>query len=141
MAEPAKRSEPAAALQQVKRRDQWRMKTFRRNPIQHVPNVIIARDFGHPEQRLAIRSPMPRPLRQMPLMGEKPRALHEEHRKRRHADIRHRVLAAPSPAPGTAAPAAPPRPPSPRLQRAPTSPRTPAPPAHIRPNSRPLESS
>src|SRR5258706_4544664 len=99
MAEPAKRSEPAAALQQVKRRDQWRMKTFRRNPIQHVPNVIIARDFGHPEQRLAIRSPMPRPLRQMPLMGEKRRALHEEHRKRRHADIRHRVLAALTTAP------------------------------------------
>jgi len=93
MAEPAERSEPAAALQQVKRRDQWRMKTFRRNPIQHVPNVIIARDLGHPEQRLAIRSPMPRPLRQVPLMGEKRRALHEEHRKRRHADIRHRVLA------------------------------------------------
>jgi hypothetical protein len=93
MAEPAKRRESAAALQQVKRRDQWRMKTFRRNPIQHVPNVIIARDLGHPEQRPAIRSPMPRPLRQVPLMGEKRRALHEEHRKRRHADIRYRVLA------------------------------------------------
>src|SRR5260370_19275399 len=117
-AEPAKRSEPAAALQQVKRRDQWRMKTFRRNPIQHVPNVIIARDFGHPEQRLAIRSPMPRPLRQMPLLGEKRQALHEEHRKRRHADIRHRVLAGTTP---------PPRPP-PRARLLPPPHPTPNPP-------------
>src|SRR5258706_7978769 len=128
MAEPAKRSEPAAALKQVKRRDQWRMKTFRRNPIQHVPNVIIARDFGHPEQRLAIRSPMPRPLRQMPLMGEKRRALHEEHRKRRHADIRHRVLAVLSPAPVPPPRAGLPPPPDQTPKRPPPHPQSAAPP-------------
>jgi hypothetical protein len=36
--------------------------------------------------------PMPVPVRQMPLMRQERRALHEEHRKRRHADIGHEVL-------------------------------------------------
>jgi hypothetical protein len=35
---------------------------------------------------------MPVPVRQMPLMGQERRALHEKHRKRRHADIGHEVL-------------------------------------------------
>src|SRR5271169_864964 len=36
---------------------------------------------------------MPVPVRQMPLMGQERRALHEKHRKRRHADIGHVVTA------------------------------------------------
>ena len=33
------------------------------------------------------------PVRQMSLMGQERRALHEKHRKRRHADIGHNVMA------------------------------------------------
>jgi hypothetical protein len=93
IAEPAERREPAVALKRVKRFDKQRIETLRPHPIEQRPDVVAARDFRHPEQRSAVRPAMPRPLRQVPLMGQEGRALHEEHRERRHADVRHRILA------------------------------------------------
>ena len=52
---------PAAALQQVKRRPQRRMETFRRNPHPACPEFDYRSGFCDPEQRLAVRLPVPRP--------------------------------------------------------------------------------
>ena|ERR1019366_1335842 len=53
-------------------------------------DLAVARDFGHAEQRLAVRAaPF---LRQMALMLQERRALHEEDRERRQSEIRHGVL-------------------------------------------------
>jgi hypothetical protein len=54
--------------------------------------VVAAGDRRHPEQRLAVRPPLP--LRQMLLMGQRRRTLHEEHRKRRQPDVGHAITAA-----------------------------------------------
>src|SRR5258708_15751472 len=64
-----------------------RVKAFRLPRVQHIPNMVVARNPRHPKQRLAVRATMAVPVRQVPLMGEKRRALHEKRCKRRHADI------------------------------------------------------
>ena len=63
---------------------------LRRHRIEHVPDVVIARDFFDGEQRLAIGAALP-PFQRL-LMGQKRRALREEHCKRRHDNIRHVIL-------------------------------------------------
>ena len=55
-----------------------------------IANVVVARDFGHLEQRLAVRAAAA--FEQPALLREKRRALHEENRKRCHADIGHGVV-------------------------------------------------
>ena len=62
----------------------------------HIADAVIAGYPGHPEQALAVRAPMP--LFHPPLVCQKRRALHEKHRKREHAEIRHAILAVSAPA-------------------------------------------
>ena len=92
IAQPAEGREPAASLQHFEPAGKQRMEALRFHRVQHIPNMVVARNPLHPKQRLAVRATMPVPVRQMPLMGQERRALHEEHRKRRHADIGHEVL-------------------------------------------------
>ena len=89
--QPAKRLQPARALQLRQRGGEQRMKMPRIDRVQHRPNVVVARDRGHAEQGFTVRSPLP--LGQVPLMREKRRALHEEQRKRRQPDVGHAVAA------------------------------------------------
>jgi hypothetical protein len=93
MVQPTESREPAAGLQHLHRMGKSRMEALRRHRVQHIANMVVARNPRHPEQRLAIRATVAVPLRQLPLMGQERRALHEKHRKRRHADIGHRVMA------------------------------------------------
>lgn len=86
-------SQATTLLQGFERRREHRIEVLRRHRVKHVTNMVIARNLGHPKQRLAIRVAMPMPLRQMPLMRQERWALHEEHRERCHADIGHRVMA------------------------------------------------
>src|SRR5450755_420496 len=92
IAQPAEGREPAASLQHFEPAGKQRMEALRFHRVQHIPNMVVARNPLHPKQRLAVRATMPVPVRQMPLMGQERRALREEHRKRRHADIGHEVL-------------------------------------------------
>src|ERR1039457_2055901 len=58
--------------------------------IQLRADLTVTRKFGHAAQRLAVR---PAPfLRQMALVFQKRRALHEEDRKRGEPEIRHLIL-------------------------------------------------
>ena len=64
-----------------------RMQQRRVGRIQHVTDVVVAGDFVQPEQGFAVRSRLA--LLQLSLVCQEGRALHEEHRERRHADIGH----------------------------------------------------
>jgi hypothetical protein len=61
----------------------------RRRPVEHRADVIVARDGGDPEQRLAVRAPVP--FGEGALMRQKGGAAHEEQREGRGADIRHGI--------------------------------------------------
>src|SRR5260370_1151567 len=87
MPQPTKSRETVASFQHFERMGKMRIKAFRLHRVQHIPNMVVARNPRHPKQRLAVRATMAVPVRQVPLMGEKRRALHEERCKRRHADI------------------------------------------------------
>src|SRR5580692_11928467 len=67
-----------------------RMQQIWRRRVQHVPDMIVARDLRQPEQRLAVGSPVA--LLEPPLMRQERRALHEKHRERCHPDVAHRIL-------------------------------------------------
>jgi hypothetical protein len=58
---------------------------------QHLADVVVARDRRQAEQGVGVRAPARR--RHGALVGEKGRALHEEHRERRERDIRHAIAA------------------------------------------------
>jgi hypothetical protein len=88
-----KRCEPAASLQHFDRMGKPRMEASRLHRVQHISNMIVARNLRHPKQRLAVRATVAAPVLQVPLMGQERRALHEKRRKRRHADIGHDVMA------------------------------------------------
>ena len=60
--------------------------------VEHLADVVVARNRRHAEQGLAVRPAVP--LRQRPLVPQERRALHEEHRERRQADVRHGVAVA-----------------------------------------------
>jgi hypothetical protein len=64
-----------------------RMQQRRGGRVQHVPNVIVAGDFGDAEQAGAVGAAMP--LLEPPLMGQERRALHEKHREGRHSNVAH----------------------------------------------------
>ena len=80
----------SARLKRFERVREHPIKGHRRHWIKHVADVIVRRDLLHAEQARAIRA-LPPTLKRS-LMGQKRRALHEENRKRRKTDIRHRVL-------------------------------------------------
>ena len=67
------------------------VKRRRRGAIQHPADVVVARDRGHAEQRLAVRPAVA--LLQRALVRQERRAAHEEKRERRQADIGHREVA------------------------------------------------
>src|ERR1700704_4556466 len=92
MPQPTKSRETAASFQYFERMGKMRIEAFWLHRVQHIPNMVIARNLHHPKQRLAIRATMAVPVREVPLMGQERRALHEKRRKRRHADIGHNVL-------------------------------------------------
>ena len=56
-----------------------------------VPDVVVAGDAVQPEQ--GVRVGPPASLGQRALMRQERRRLHEEHRQRRHGDVRHGVPA------------------------------------------------
>ena len=62
---------------------------IRRRPIQHPPDMAVARNPLHAEQRPGASAPRLR--RQQALMRQKRRALHEKHRKRRKPDVSHGI--------------------------------------------------
>ena len=64
----------------------------RRIAVEHLADVVVARYRRHTEQGLAVRSAVP--LGERPLVPQERRALHEEHRERRQADVRHGVAVA-----------------------------------------------
>src|SRR3954453_3344157 len=57
--------------------------------IEQVANMIFAGYFGYAEQAGAVGAAMAR--LEVPLVGKERRALHEEHREGRHADVGHAV--------------------------------------------------
>jgi len=57
--------------------------------IEHRADVVVGRDLVHRKQRLAVRAAAPALKRA--LLGQERRALHEERRERRHADVAHRI--------------------------------------------------
>jgi hypothetical protein len=59
--------------------------------VEHVANVIVRRNFLDAEQALAIRPALA--FLQSPLKGQERSALHEKHRERRKAEIRHGDIA------------------------------------------------
>jgi len=87
MPQPTKSRETAASFQHFERMGKMRIEAFWLHRVQHIPNMAVARNLHHPKQRLAIRATMAVPVREVPLMGQERRALHEKRRKRRHADM------------------------------------------------------
>jgi hypothetical protein len=85
IAEPTEPSQSTRTLQFRQHRGKGGLQQRRRRRVEHGADVVVAGDFLQTEQAGAIRPPVP--LQQALLMGEKGRALHEEHRERRHADI------------------------------------------------------
>ena len=87
----AERFQPTTSIDILEDRRKHTVKMVRRRSVEHCPDMIVARDRRHPQQRVAIRPTPPRPRRQRLLMPQERRALHEENRKRRQPDVRHRV--------------------------------------------------
>ena len=77
-------------LQFVEHIVEHRMEPAGLNRVKLRADLTVAGDLGHPEQRLAVRAaPF---LRQMALVFQKGRTLHEENRKRGEPEIRHFIL-------------------------------------------------
>ncbi len=70
MPQPPKGWEPAAGFQHCDRMGKQRIKARRLHRVQHISNMVVARNPRHPKQRLAVRATMAVPIRQMPLMGQ-----------------------------------------------------------------------
>ena len=66
-----------------------RMQQGRRGRVEHVADVIVAGDFGDAEQAGAVGTPMPR--LELELVGQKGRALHEEHREGSHTNVAYGI--------------------------------------------------
>ena len=96
--------QPATLIQFSHEIGEHGMKPVRFDRIELRAYLTVARDFAHPEQRLAVRSTLAG--LKMPLMSQKRRALHEKRRERGQREIRHvvnRVLASPLVGKGPAA--------------------------------------
>src|SRR5271157_5296482 len=89
-AEPAEHVEAAVdSPELIDGFSEYRMQQRRGGRIQHIPNVIVAGDFGDAEQAGAVGAAMP--LLELPLMCQERRALHEKHREGRHSDVAHAI--------------------------------------------------
>lgn len=85
-AEPAEHVQSAAVLRElIHRIGERRMQQRGVGGIEHVADVVIAWDLRHAEQAGAVRAPMA--CLELALMRKERGTLHEEHRKRCHADI------------------------------------------------------
>jgi hypothetical protein len=73
----------------IDRLGEHRMQQDRRGRVEHVSDVIVAGDLGDTEQAGAIGVPMA--FLELALVGQEGRALHEEHRERRHAEVAHGI--------------------------------------------------
>src|SRR5271165_6359437 len=95
---PVQTLERRQGARRLDRLEEQPVERGRRGAVQHQAEVVVGGDRRHPEQRLAVRSaaalrqPLPRVLAR-PLMRQERRASHEEDRKRRQADVRHRLIA------------------------------------------------
>src|SRR5271156_7091727 len=54
IAQPTEGREPAASLQHFERAGKQRMEALRFHRVQHIPNMVVARNPLHPKQRLAV---------------------------------------------------------------------------------------
>src|SRR3954466_895383 len=89
-AEPAEHVQTAIDLPDlVDRRRKYRVQQIRRGRIEHVADVVVTGDLGDAEQGGGIGGRLPR--LELALMRQKGRALREEDRERRHADVAHEV--------------------------------------------------
>src|SRR5258708_4964123 len=88
MPQPTKSRETAASFQHFERMGKMRIEAFRLHRVQHIPNMVVAWDLTHPKQRLAVRATMAVPVRQVPLMGQKRRALHASQPVREPSDLK-----------------------------------------------------
>jgi hypothetical protein len=88
--QPPERFDATRSLQFIKHIVEHWMKPAGLDRVQLRADLAVSGDFGRAEQRLAVRAPAF--LRQMALVFEKRRALHEEDRKRGEPEIRHLVL-------------------------------------------------
>jgi hypothetical protein len=86
---PVQALERGQDLRRLDRLHEEPVERRRRGPIQHQADVIVARDGGDAEQRLAVRATLP--LRQMALVRQEGWAAHAEQRKRGQADVGHRI--------------------------------------------------
>src|SRR5260221_879917 len=89
-AQTAERRQAIAGFKRPDRGVEHGLESAGRYGFEHCADVVVARDFGHLEQRLAVRAAAA--FEQPALLREKRRALHEENRKRCHADIGHGVM-------------------------------------------------
>ena len=88
--EPAEHVQAAVDVADlIDRLREHRMQQHRRDRVEHVSDVIVTGDLGDTEQARAVGVPMA--CLELPLMGQEGRALHEEHREGRHADVAHGV--------------------------------------------------
>src|SRR5258708_525689 len=92
LAKPSEVRKAAALLPGPNSYVEDREKAIRPNGIEHGANGIVPWNAAHLEQRLTVRAATPGTLRQSALMRQEGWALHEEHGKRRHAKVGHRVV-------------------------------------------------
>jgi len=90
IAQTPERRQAIAGFKRPDRGVEHGLESAGRYRVEHCADVVVARDFGHLEQRLAVRAAAA--FEQPALLREKRRALHEENRKRCHADIGHGVM-------------------------------------------------
>jgi hypothetical protein len=88
-AEPLERRQSAAGFQGRERAREHRKKLLWRDRIEQRADAIVGRNPRHLEQRLAVRGAAPASQRR--LLRQERRALHEERRECRHADVGHLI--------------------------------------------------
>jgi hypothetical protein len=86
---PAKRGQAVRSLQFRQHRGKHRMQQRRRDWVQHIADMVVARNPSQSEQALAVRPSVALP--QLTLMRQEGRDLHKEHRERGHPDIGDRI--------------------------------------------------
>jgi hypothetical protein len=93
-AQPLKALQPAALAQYVNGGVKTGLQMRRIYRIKHGADVIVGRNFRHPEQSPAVRTLAP--FLKPALIGQKRFRLHEKQRKRRQADVSHRIGCSPA---------------------------------------------
>jgi len=93
VAEPAERLAHRGLKEQLLRAVKAGREQRRVRAVEHVADIIVGRNFLDPKQALAVRPSLA--FLQLPLKGQKRRALHEKHGEGRQTEIRHGDVAAP----------------------------------------------